>query len=766
NILLHDGRPVVADFGIAVAISAAGGGRMTETGLSLGTPHYMSPEQASADRDLSARSDIYSLGCVLYEMIAGQPPHTGPSAQSVLVRILTESPRPLTEMRHTVPPHVAAVAAKAIEKLPADRFDTAKEFVQALGDETFTYRTLARPAAAQPAADPTPSGAVAATGAALPWRSDRRFLATAALAVVLGAAALAGLGRQETPLEPATRALLDLDGVPVDGFNQVHISPDGRWLATVARVDGLRGIWIRRAEEPEFRLLLDEGDPTQLAFSPGSDWLAYTSSQSLMKVALTGGAPRTLMPANPEIAAPIMTAWSDDGSIYLTAPDGVFRVPENGGEPTRLIDGVWNSPEALPDGRGLLIADIGAESIHYLAPGADSTREVIVGGLAPRYVETGHLLYLDPQGGLWAAPFDVDRGEVTGEVTPILDDVSLLLSRFGRVSVSRKGTAVLGVGELSNATELSPSELHVVTLDGEERTLPLSPRPLEGLRWSPDGEWVAFSGMEPIGGVPTNFPMIFVYNTVVQTTPRRITYEGGNWEPLWSPDGTRLVFASEREGAASRDLFVVSVVEDDPPEPILPGVPGRQWPSQWLDGDLLLFNSGQGPNRNGSWTMQVGDSASAEPYLEAETNRLNANVAPQGDLAAYESNESGVGNVYVRSFPEPRQQTIVSTGGGVEPRWSPDGNTIYFWKPSDPEPDTLFAARVQRDPFAVLSTDVVLAGHYRSTEWDLHPDGDRFIVPRVTRVNLGEREGGAASPRHYIVTNWFTELLAALGEGN
>ena len=151
NILLHDGRPVVADFGIALAVSAAGGGRMTETGLSLGTPHYMSPEQASADRDLSARSDIYSLGCVLYEMIAGQPPHTGPSAQSILVRILTDEPRPLSELRHTVPPHVAAVVAKSIEKLPADRFESARSFMDALENVDFTYepttRTPADPAA-------------------------------------------------------------------------------------------------------------------------------------------------------------------------------------------------------------------------------------------------------------------------------------------------------------------------------------------------------------------------------------------------------------------------------------------------------------------------------------------------------------------------------------------------------------------------------------------------------------------------------------------
>jgi len=265
--------------------------------------------------------------------------------------------------------------------------------------------------------------------------------------------------------------------------------------------------------------------------------------------------------------------------------------------------------------------------------------------------------------------------------------------------------------------------------------------------------------------VQTASPMIYLYNTVVQSSPRRITYEGGNWDPLWSPDGTRLVFSTRRAGTASRDLFLASVIEDAPPEPILPGVPGRQSPSQWLDGDLLLFNSGPAANRNGSWTMQIGDSTSAVPYLVAETDRTHARVAPQRDLAAYESTESGVREVYVRSFPEPRQPTIVSSGGGWSPRWSPDGNTVYYWRGQETGVDTLYAARVQRDPFAVLSTEVVLSGNYVSNGWDLHPGGDRFIVPRRTGLNLGSPEEGAVPVRHYIVTNWFTELLGALGEG-
>ena len=141
NILLHDGRPMVADFGIALALSAAAGGRMTETGLSLGTPHYMSPEQATAEKDLTNRSDIYSLGCVLYEMLTGDPPHTGSSAQQIIMKIVTDEPRPVTELRKSVPPNVAASVAKALEKLPADRFESAAKFGEALVTPTFALPT-------------------------------------------------------------------------------------------------------------------------------------------------------------------------------------------------------------------------------------------------------------------------------------------------------------------------------------------------------------------------------------------------------------------------------------------------------------------------------------------------------------------------------------------------------------------------------------------------------------------------------------------------
>src|SRR5687767_2512553 len=132
NILLHEGQPLVADFGIALAVSNAGGNRITQTGLSLGTPQYMSPEQATGDRVIDARTDIYSLAAVLYEMLTGEPPHIGNTVQAIIAKVLTDRPHHVRHLRESVPEHVDAALMRALAKLPADRFATAGEFGETL----------------------------------------------------------------------------------------------------------------------------------------------------------------------------------------------------------------------------------------------------------------------------------------------------------------------------------------------------------------------------------------------------------------------------------------------------------------------------------------------------------------------------------------------------------------------------------------------------------------------------------------------------------
>ena len=270
NILIQAGRPVIADFGIALAVAQAGAGRITETGLSLGTPHYMSPEQATGDRDVDPRSDVYALGCVLYEMLAGQPPFSATTAQAVLVKILTADAPSITSERRTVPPHVGHALARALEKLPADRFTSAAEFAAALADERFTYRARARtasttttqePAVATPLTRPTP------------WHQDFRFVASVLIGATMTALAAWGWLRPPPQL-PATRSVIDLGDISLAVADGIIVSPDGSRFALAGMVDGQRSLYWRDAAEESFRVIPGtENVGLGAAFSPDGDWI-------------------------------------------------------------------------------------------------------------------------------------------------------------------------------------------------------------------------------------------------------------------------------------------------------------------------------------------------------------------------------------------------------------------------------------------------------------------------------------------------------------
>jgi tRNA A-37 threonylcarbamoyl transferase component Bud32 len=286
NILLHDGRPMVADFGIALAVSAAAGGRMTETGLSLGTPHYMSPEQATAEKEITGRSDVYSLASVLYEMLAGQPPHLGGSAQQIIMKIITEAPQDVTALRKSVPPNVAAAVAKALEKLPADRFMSATAFAEALANPAFGRSSTAQQGA----------------GVARPYR-----WAVVGAAIVVGAAlggvAVRALASGAAPVMNQGRQQLTFNGVA----GRPAISPDGDFVAYVETSCRHARLSLCRSS-----LVLQEVGSTQ---------------------------PRVLLSGALSLQSP---RWSHDGMTLVVAGvldegrEGLFAIPRLTGTPARI----------------------------------------------------------------------------------------------------------------------------------------------------------------------------------------------------------------------------------------------------------------------------------------------------------------------------------------------------------------------------------------------------------------------------------------------
>ena len=268
----------------------------------------------------------------------------------------------------------------------------------------------------------------------------------------------------------------------------------------------------------------------------------------------------------------------------------------------------------------------------------------------------------------------------------------------------------------------------------------------------PDGQSVVYSSEGHI----------YTYNVALGTTPRQLTFEGNNVRPVYSPDGSRVVFSSNREGTLGQDLFVKNLNDASPPRSVIT-LAANQRPTQWPSDTLIVFMRGSGGVRD-LWMVDLSgpDSARAEAYLPSEADLLRMVVSPDGTLAAYASNESGQYEIYIRSFPDPGGPTKVSESGGTTPFWSPDGNTLYY---ATGQSSPFMAARLQRDPVpVVLSTDVLFDPGLHSQPPSgsaLHPDGDRFILAQP--VSAGDVEAGAEPARLILVTNWFEELRQRVG---
>ncbi len=308
NLLLQEGKPVISDFGIALAVGVAGGGRLTETGLSLGTPHYMSPEQATGDQTVGPATDTYALGCVLYEMLVGEPPYTGSTAQAILGKIIAGELASATKERTSVPANVDAALRKALEKLPADRFTGAQDFARALADPQFRHgEQVEAVAAASPG----------------PWK--RVSIALAALFVLATGVAGWALLRSEVPLSVERFSL----GLEVAGPVMPRVSPDGS--AVVFAAPGANGVqlWLRRLENlTPTPVPGTEGNSYQPAISPNGEDVAFFVGGQLKVAPLGGGVVRTLADS-----ALCCSRWGPDGFIYYS-PVGVRninRVPATGG---------------------------------------------------------------------------------------------------------------------------------------------------------------------------------------------------------------------------------------------------------------------------------------------------------------------------------------------------------------------------------------------------------------------------------------------------
>jgi eukaryotic-like serine/threonine-protein kinase len=737
NILLHDGSALVADFGIALAVSRSDGGtRMTETGMSLGTPHYMAPEQAMGEREITPRADIYALGCVLYEMLAGEPPFTGPTAQAIIARVMTEEPRSLVLQRKSIPPHVEATALRALEKLPADRFGTAAQFIE----------SLSRPGAVTAAAAPTVMGRVQAR--------PRRWLALAPWGLAALAAGIAAWGWLGRAPEPRTswHYLTLSDSITITTTTpSLALSPDGRSvLFKDSRQDGL--LWIKRWDQLDATPIPGTERATGTTFSPDGAWIAYAADGRLKKVRAGGGSSVSLADSV-AIQGAYNIIWLDDGSLVYTGAhlDVLYRSPSGGGAKVLLADstlrgfGLQNLAP-LPHARGVLFQSCGSgcvpTSIHVLDLRTGRQKLLLDDMIAAWYLPTGHLLYLRRDGVALAAPFDLERLDITGPAIPVLDKI--LPTAAAMLAWSPAGTLVYLQGGGSS------NEGQYVRVNRQGLAVPVDSGWFGGFNsseLSPDGRRLAVGAGLAAG-------TLGIWIKQLDHGPfGRLSFGGQDRRPTWSPDGRMVAFIRDSGNGGS---VYAHPADGSGGDRLLARIDRPIQEVAWSgDGRWLVLRTDNGAAGVGDLVgvRLTGDTAPV-PLVATPFTELHPAISPDSKWLAYASNESGTNQVYVRPFPATAGgRWQVSNSGGFEPRWSRDGRELFFLTARQ-----LVAAEVRTVPsFEVVRLQPLfdITG-YRidpfHQSYSVAPDGRSYLF---TRLRPGT---GPAAPRTVLVENWFADL--------
>jgi serine/threonine-protein kinase len=728
NILLHAGQPVVADFGIALAISTAGGNRLTDTGMSVGTPHYMSPEQASADRGMDARSDLYSLACVLYEMLAGDPPHAGSTAQAVLMRILTEEPRDVTDARSSVPPHVRDALRRAMEKLPADRFATAAEFGGALQNPAFRHGPPSSP-------DRHSDGGRE--------RAARRWIgrSVAVTLFIVGVALGTWWPWERAPVTRLTIALPHGQAVT----SAPAVSPDGR---TVAYTAGLASepprLFLRDLDDFEPEEVPDSEGAEYPFFSPDSRSVAFFARGRLFRWDRGGGPPRPLAEAPTQ---PQGGTWGEDGTIVFVPiwNGGLMRISASGGpgDAERLLlpqaDTAYSLtfPRWVPGKREIVYSSVGQGGLAVRSLDMDThERRLLETGASSGWVtESGRLLFATDDLTNLQYRSGATGGDANMAVTSVLSGVHRRVwFTEAWIGLSPTGTLAYVPADMNQRT--------LVRVDLEGRATPLSEiRDQYGsVRVSPGGDSL----------VANAFVHLWLYGPDGGRAP--LAPETGDWQhsaAVWDGTGSRVVFSSNEPG--NWDLYERTV-----------GAPASEVRVQKefdqeveavsLDGTLVFVETHPETGRD-LWLVPVGGSPT--PWQATDASEGSADFSPDGRWLAYTSNVSGRAEVWVGSVEEDSgRRTQVTTDGGDAPVWSPSGDRLFYRRGSAMMAvEVVDLATLQFGAHRTLfDGGWTLPGPEASQSHTYHvmPDGEHLVMIR--------HEPTAIPDRIHVVLDWLEEL--------
>jgi Tol biopolymer transport system component len=763
-----EGKVKVLDFGLAKAFAgdvADGNPSQSPTlsavatmqGVLLGTAGYMSPEQARG-KAVDKRTDIWAFGCVLYEMLTGKQAFEGEDITEILAAVVKTEPD-WSKLPESTPPSIGLLLRRCLRKDRRERLPDAGaariEIQEAL------------------AAPPTAAAEIAAP-ATRGWRERIAWLAVAGvLAVIAIAFAIGFVLRAPKPLQLLRlSAEIGADASLYTAFGASAIlSPDGTRLALVAAgSDQKRRIYVRSLDQLQATALSgteNAGDPF---FSPDGQWIGFFADGKLKKISAQGGAAVTLCDAPFDLGG----SWGEDGTIVFTPNIAALsKISSAGGTPQPLttldkqvgeITQRW--PQALPGGKTVLFtSNTGAAGasfedaeivVYSMASGQRKT--VQRGGFYARYLPSGHMVYMH-EGTLFAVPFDLQRLEVNGQPTPILEGVVANPGTGGaQFSFSETGNLVYipGGGGFQNVS--------IYWMDREGKFTPLRETPGDyyNPEFSPDGKRLA---LDIFDGKRRD---IWVYEWE-RDTLTRLTFAGeANAFPVWTRDGQRIVYSSQEKGIAYNLWWIRADGGGDAQR--LTESKSPQYASSWRpDGKVLAFAQ-LNPSTSGDiMTLPIeGDEKSGwkpgepKPFVNSAFTEAWPAFSPDGRWLAYGSNESGSFEVYVRPFPGPGGKWQVSTGGGFFPKWSRNGKELFYTKDRKIMVVTYTASG---DSFRADKPQLWSPGQFTDRglgiyNFDLHPDGKHFAVLKAPGT-----EQAAVVNKVSFIFNFFGELRRKLPPG-
>jgi eukaryotic-like serine/threonine-protein kinase len=713
-----DGRVKILDFGLAKLTQREEAGPHTnlptetagtEPGVVLGTLGYMSPEQVRG-RPADARSDIFSFGAVLYEMLSGRRAFHGDSAADTMSAILREDPPDLSSTNRLVAPAIDRIVRHCLEKNPEARFHSAHDLAFQL---QFPAASEISGIAAAPSLKSRPSPALFATGAIA-------LLLVAALTTLVlrrpAAAPAARPVRFSVPIPPGTIY------APGEVSRGLSISPDGTRLVIQAFSKGQRHLFVRPLDSDKFTELEGTAGASTHFWSPDSRSIAFFADGKLKKIPAAGG------PAEELCAAPYdwVGTWGRDGTILFSqippAEPGIFRVSERGGEPLRVLSVDTSNPLAvlwphfLPDGRHFLFQEFEpAGKMRALRVGSLDSRDVrLITQIASRfeYAEPGYLIYVRDN-ALFAQPFDAKKAALSGEPTIVAENVHHFFGPgHAAFSVSQAGVIVYQAAE---------TPVRLVWLDRRGRELGVLGQPavVEFVRISPSGNRIAVDVEDGRFGTSD----LWVFEVASGASTRLTSGQIDENAPVWTPGGARLLFRRDDKGPPDIAQMIVGSPGSERPLLIQPGVQQPEDVSR--DGRSLVYLEDAATTADIWLLMSLDGDRQPKLWFRSPFNERNPRFSPDGRWIAYDSDESGTREVYVALTDGAGGKKRVSPSGGRAPRWRRDGKELFYVAPDD----SIVAVPVipgsdpQTGPGAPLfrmETGI--------RNFDVSPDGSRFLV--------------------------------------